>query len=98
MSRRGLPHGDAAEPDGASRGIADFNRHLLTLDREGGLNLLGFRAVFGIEHSADYPLMDPQSPCEFRVADALIAHGQVERELRGQPEWHRNQALTTLRG
>ena len=78
--------------------IADFDDHLLAEDCEGGLDLLGLGGVFGIEHTADHALVESQAASQLGVADSLIAHGQVERELRRQPERHRHQALATLGG
>jgi len=51
-----------AESSRASGGIADFDGHLLAEHSERGLDLLGLGSVFGIEHAADHPLVQPQAP------------------------------------
>jgi len=58
------------------------------------LNLLGLGSVFRIEHAADHPLIKVEAAGEFRVADALIAHGQVERK----PQRHGHQRWPHLAG
>ena len=82
----------------SSRSIADFDGHQLTEGSEGGLDLLGLGGVFGIEHAADHALVESQTAGQIGVVDLLIAHRQVERELRRQPQRHGHQALTTLCG
>lgn len=42
-------------------GIPDFNGHLLTENSEGGLDLLGLSSMCGIEHAADYALMNAEA-------------------------------------
>jgi hypothetical protein len=51
-----------------------------------------------IERTADYSLVDPNAACQLRVGHFPIAHRQVERQFRREPERHWRQTLTALRG
>ena len=68
-----------------------------TEDRKGGLDLLGFGSVLGVEHAANYPLVNTKAAAQLGVTDALIAHREVKREFRRQPERDRDHTLAPLR-
>jgi hypothetical protein len=54
-------------------------------------------SVLGIEHTANYSLVDPKAARQFGVVDPLIPHRHVERQFRREPKRHGHQALTTPR-
>ena len=67
-------------------GIPDFDRHLFPQHRERCLDLFSLCGVLRIEHPAHDALMNTQSSGQFRIADALVAHGQVQGQFRRQPQ------------
>src|SRR5260370_7546217 len=76
--------------------VADFHDHLLAQSLQGSLDSFCLRSMFGIEHTADHSLVDPKAACQLGVVDLLVAHRQVERQLRRRPTRHPTHALNTL--
>lgn len=68
----------------------------LAEDVEGGLEFFGLGLVVGIEHAPDDGFANTEAPGELGVRDALLPHGQVEREFTGDPQRHGNQTLASF--
>ncbi len=63
---------------------------------EGGLKLFGPGFVIGVEHAAHDCFPDSKPPGKSRVADTLLAHGEIQRELSGDPQRNGDQPLPSL--
>lgn len=72
----------------ASRGIADHHAHTLSHDSQRGLNPLGLRMVFRVQHSTDHGLAAVHTAGQLTVRNTMSAHRQIERHSRSQMQRH----------
>src|ERR1019366_7504920 len=61
-----------------------------------GLDFFRLRIMLRIEHPPYDGFAHTESPGQLRIANRVFTHRQVERELRGEIEWHANRMLASL--